>query len=411
MSHPRRAAYSPAHTYVVLQGAWAFLWALAFTLSLIYQVDVVGLTPFQLIVVGTVLEATCFLAEVPTGVVADLHSRKWSVVIGLVTIGAGIVLMAVPEFWAILAAQVVWGVGYTFVSGAAEAWVTDEVGESAVQPVFTRAHQVSLGMTMVGILSAGLLGQVALVWPIVVGGAGFVLLGAVMSVLMREDRFTPTPAGDRDTWGHMWATTKDGVRAATRHRVIRTFLVVGLLAGLTSEVLDRLWVDRIINDIGLPSLGPLDDTATWFTLFALASALIGLVSSVLANRLAPVALNADHPTRVMATLVMVQVAGVTVFALSGNLAAALTGKWTRDAAQSISWPVARAWLNRTITHPGSRATTLSIMGQADAVGQVVGGPGLGVVASRAGVQTALLLAAVLQAPAALLYARLRPQPD
>ncbi|MDO5533436.1 MAG: MFS transporter [Propionibacteriaceae bacterium] len=314
-----------------------------------------------------------------------------------------------PQFWAILAAQVVWGIGYTFVSGAAEAWVTDEVGESAVQPIFTRAHQVSLGMTVVGILAAGLLGQVALVWPIAVGGAGFVLLGGVMGFLMREENFTPTPVGDRDTWGHLWATTKEGVRAATRHRVIRTFLIVGLLAGLTSEVFDRLWVDRIINVIGLPSLGSGDDTATWFTLFALASALIGLISSVLANRLAPVALNAEHPTRVMATLVLAQVAGVAVFALSGNLATALAGKWSRDAAQSISWPVARAWLNRTITNPGSRATTLSIMGQADAVGQVVGGPGLGVVASRAGVQTALLVAAAVQVPAAILFARLRPR--
>lgn len=410
MSHPRRPNLSPARTYVVLQGAWAFLWALAFTLSLVFQVDVVGLTPFQLIIIGTVLEATCFLAEVPTGVVADLRSRKWSVIIGLVTMGAGIAAMAIPQFWAILAAQVVWGIGYTFVSGAAEAWVTDEVGDRRVQPVFTRAHQVSLAMTVLGILCAGLLGQAGLVWPILTGGAGFVLLGVAMTVLMREESFTPHPRGDRDTWGHLWATTRGGLSAATRHRVIRTFLIVGLLAGLTSEVLDRLWVDRIINDIGLPSLGGADDAATWFTLFALASSLIGLASSVLANRTVPAALNAEHPSRVMATLAMVQVAGVTAFALSGSLGPALAGKWTRDAAQSVSWPVARAWLNRNITTSSTRATTLSMMGQADAVGQVVGGPALGMVANRAGVQTALLLAAAIQAPAAILYARLRRRP-
>lgn len=108
----------------------------------------------------------------------------------------------------------------------------------------------------------------------------------------------------------------------------------------------------------------------------------------------------------MATLTLFQVAGVAVFALSGSLGMALAGKWTRDAAQSVSWPVSRAWLNRNITNPSSRATMLSMMGQADAVGQVLGGPSLGVVANRAGVQAALLLAAVIQAPAAILYARL-----
>lgn len=402
-----RARVSPARIYVALQGSWAFLWALAFTLSLVYQVDVVGLTPFQLIVVGTVLETTCFLAEVPTGVLADLRSRKWSVVIGLVTIGTGVCLMAVPAFWVILAAQVVWGVGYTFVSGAAEAWVTDEVGDTVVQPVFTRAHQASLAMAVVGILTAGLLGQAGLARPILAGGVGFVVLGVVMGLVMRETRFSPTPRQDRDTWAHMWATTRQGLRAATRHRVVRTLLVVGLLAGLTSEVLDRLWVDRIINDLGLPALGPVDDAATWFTLFALAGSLVGLGSSLLANRLAPATLNAEHPGRVLGTLVLLQVGGVVVFASSSSLGGALAGLWTRDAAQSVGWPVERAWLNRSITDAGTRATTLSMMGQADAVGQVVGGPGLGMVASRAGTQTALLVAAAIQAPAAVLYSRLR----
>lgn len=244
--------------------------------------------------------------------------------------------------------------------------------------------------------------------PILVGGAGFVLLGIAMTALMQEENFTPTPRGDRDTWSHLLSTTREGLYAATRHRVIRTFLIVSLLAGMGSEVLDRLWVDRIINDIGLPSLGGLEDAATWFTLFAIASSLIGLVTSVLANRLVPAALNSEHPSRVMASLALLQVGGVTLFALSGSLAPALVGKWTRDAAQAVSWPVARAWLNRNIESSASRATTLSMMGQADAVGQIAGGPGLGMVASRAGVQTALLLAAAIQAPAVFLYARLRP---
>ena len=113
-------------TYVILQAAWNALWALAFTLSLVYQVDVAGLTPFQLVLVGTVLEATCFLGEVPTGMVVDLRSLKLSVVFGLVVFGIGIVVSgACSSFSPILPSQAIWGIGYTSVSGAAEAWVTD----------------------------------------------------------------------------------------------------------------------------------------------------------------------------------------------------------------------------------------------------------------------------------------------
>ena len=45
------------------------------TVNIPYQVQTVGLNPFQLVLVGTVLELTAFLAEVPTGIVADIYSR------------------------------------------------------------------------------------------------------------------------------------------------------------------------------------------------------------------------------------------------------------------------------------------------------------------------------------------------
>lgn len=397
--------------YIALQGAWSLLWALAFTLGLVYQVDVAGLSPLELVLVGTVLEATCFLGEIPTGIVADLHSRKWSVVIGLVLIGAGVVVIGLyPAFWPILLAQVVWGIGYTFVSGAAEAWVADEVGPDLVQAAFTRGHQAGLAMDVVGILLAGVLAVTAggLHVPIVVGGVGFGLLAVALAVVMREERFRPTPRGDRDSWGHMASTARDGLRAARRPGVVRSFLLIALLAGLTSEVFDRLWVDRIVRDLDLPDVAGLDGLAFWFTLFALISSLLGLVASLAANRLAPRALQAEHPTRVMAVIVLVQVLGVAVFALAGNVWVALSGRWGRDAAISVGHPVQRAWLNRHVSSQ-ARATTLSMMGQADAVGQVVGGPALGAVAGRTSVPAALMLAAAIQAPAAWLYLRLRPR--
>jgi len=103
----------------------------------------------------------------------------------------------------------------------------------------------------------------------------------------------------------------------------------------------------------------------------------------------------------------VQVAGTALFAVSTALAPALAGRWLRNAAVSVSWPVTRAWLNRSIPSSATRATSLSIMGQADAAGQVVGGPAFGLYANRLGIQAALLLSVAAQAPAVWLLARLR----
>src|SRR3954453_13190259 len=127
----RREHNNPIPVYFALMAGQAVCFALFFTVQLIYQVTVVGLNPFQMVLVGTVLEITCFSFEVPTGIVADVYSRRLSILIGVALIGCAYILEgAIPQFWAALGGQVFWGVGYTFTSGAIQAWITDEIGEA-----------------------------------------------------------------------------------------------------------------------------------------------------------------------------------------------------------------------------------------------------------------------------------------
>lgn len=149
--------------YYLFEGGTALLHALAFTLMLVCQVQVVGLTPFQLVIMGTAMGVTLLLFEIPTGAVADLYSRRRSVLIGTAIIAVSFLLQGGwPSLWPTLAGQVIWGLGYTFVSGAAQAWITDEIGEDHLQPVFTRATQVVLACTVAGTVLAGLIGQMDL---------------------------------------------------------------------------------------------------------------------------------------------------------------------------------------------------------------------------------------------------------
>ena len=83
----RRQLNNPVPVYLVLMAGQAVCFSLFFTVQLIYQVTVVDLNPFQMVLVGTVLEATCFLFEVPTGLVADVYSRRLSILIGVALIG------------------------------------------------------------------------------------------------------------------------------------------------------------------------------------------------------------------------------------------------------------------------------------------------------------------------------------
>ncbi|GAB4580117.1 MAG: hypothetical protein Fur0022_28560 [Anaerolineales bacterium] len=112
-----------------------------FTINMIYQVEMAHLTPLQLVLVGTALEVSAFIFEIPTGVVADVISRRLSVIIGIFITSVAFIIQAIPEFWPILFGSALWGLGYTFTSGAHQAWITDEVGAENVGPVFIRAGQ------------------------------------------------------------------------------------------------------------------------------------------------------------------------------------------------------------------------------------------------------------------------------
>src|SRR5262245_979005 len=220
---------APVPVYLLLSGGSALCYALSFTLGLVYQVEVVGLSSLQLVLVGTVLEASVFLGEVPTGIVADLYSRRLSILIGLAMIGCGLALAAVPAFAAVLAAQVLWGVGYTFTSGAEQAWITDEVGADPAAGVFVRATQIRLAGTIAGIALAGALGLVWIGLPIVAGGIGFLLLAVTLAVVMPEHGFTRTSS--RTTWAVVAAQFRAGLALSRRRPVVRTLMVVSLISG------------------------------------------------------------------------------------------------------------------------------------------------------------------------------------
>lgn len=110
---PRRA--NAVLVYLVNAGGGAFIGSLIFTPLAVYYVTTVGLDPLQLVLVGTVLEGTIILFEVPTGVVADVYSRRLSVILGRLLFGVAFVLEgSMPAFAAILVAEVIRGVGETF---------------------------------------------------------------------------------------------------------------------------------------------------------------------------------------------------------------------------------------------------------------------------------------------------------
>lgn len=401
---PLRPA-DPVRTFYVLTAVATFCFTLCFTVNLVFMITEARLDPLQLVLVGTVLEVTCFLFEIPTGVVADRYSRRLSVLVGFALIGLGFLLGSVPTFAAILAAQVLWGIGSTFTSGATTAWITDEVGDAAMGHVFTREQQVQLGAAFAGTVCAGGLALVDLRLPLVLSGLGLLALAVGLVVRMPEDHFNPAPREDRETFAGLLATTRAGLQLARTRPVVRGLLVVSLLVGLSAEAFDRLWQVQVLRAYPLPDVSLVDRPAVFFAAVALVGILVSLSASLLTNRYAAARLAVEHPGGLLAILVAVQVLGVVGVALAPTLGLALAGLWLKAAAAVVAAPVLAAWLNRHLESP-VRATVLSMNSQADAVGQIVGGPPLGLLAGRTSVRLALVVSAALLAPAIGAFAAL-----
>ncbi|HVG00243.1 MAG TPA: MFS transporter, partial [Chloroflexia bacterium] len=237
--------------FMVRQGIEAFLFNLAFTVQAIYFIINAHLDPLQLVLVGTVLEVCCFLFEIPTGIVADVYSRRLSVLIGFALWGVGFLIEgAFPFFWTILVSQVVMALGFTFNSGALEAWIAGEVGEENLGRTFLRASQVgriSALAAMVAAIALGL-GSINPALMILVAGAGFLGLAVYGRFAMPETGFTRKPKEEREGWRDMVTTFKEGTRVVRASPVLLFFMALTLFAGASTEGMDRLWEAHFLQN-------------------------------------------------------------------------------------------------------------------------------------------------------------------
>jgi len=392
---------NPFAVYLILEFSSSLLFSLIFTVSQLYYVSTVQLSPLQLVLVGTILETTVFLFEIPTGVLADVKSRRLSVIIGYVLMGVGFLVEGTfPYFATVAAAQVLWGFGYTFTSGATQAWVADELGEDRAGQAFMRGAQAAPAGALVAIPLSVVLGSLSLQLPIMLGGLLMILLALFLALVMTEEGFSPTPVQDRTTWHTMLRTVEDARHLVRRQPILLALLGTSLVFGLYSEGFDRLWTPHLLDSFRAPWQQSAEPVV-WFGLIEAVMLLISLATTEMARRRIDV--NQQAPLArallVNASLIILSLAG---FALAKSFWPAVALYWLIGALRNIAAPLRTAWFNLNIDEPRVRATLFSVSGQADAVGQIAGGPVVGAIGNRS-IRAALLTSALLLSPVLPLY--------
>ena len=240
---PRMSPSRVIRSYLVISGLFTLSASLIWGINTLFLLDA-GLSIFQVFVANAVFTAAMALFEIPTGVVADTRGRRASFLlseaiicigtlayVGVAAIHGGLLLFCL--------AGVILGLGYTFYSGAVEAWLVDALKatgyERELDGVFARASIVSHVAMIIGTVGGGLLGTIDLSIPYLVR-AGLILIAfAIGFRTMHDIGFEPRTMQMRGIVGEMRKVARAGLtygwqKPAVRLLLMESFVTWGFFA-------------------------------------------------------------------------------------------------------------------------------------------------------------------------------------
>ena len=180
--------------------AASFIWGI----NTIFLLDA-GLSNLEAFAANAFFTAGMVLFEVPTGIVADTVGRRASYLLGTLTLTASTLLYVMlwqveAPFWQWAIVSLLLGLGFTFFSGAVEAWLVDALAATGysgdMETVFGRGQMVTGAAMLGGSVAGGFIAQQTSL------GVPFVLRGVILSVmfvvafkLMHDIGFSPEKGG------------------------------------------------------------------------------------------------------------------------------------------------------------------------------------------------------------------------
>jgi MFS family permease len=373
--------------------AASFIWGI----NTLFLLDA-GLTNAQAFAANAFFTAGLVLFEVPTGVIADLRGRRLSYLLGTITLALSTLLYLLiwwlsAPFWAWAVSSALLGLGFTFFSGAVQAWLVDalkaEGYDGALDPVFARGEIVE-GVAMLGgsVLGGYIAQATNLGVPYVLRAVALGLSFVTAFALMHDVGFTPR----RD--GGLVRQAKDVLHGAVRYgfnnRPVRWVMIASAFTDGVSIYGFYAMQPYLLDLYGNPKA---------YGIAGLAAAIVGgaqIGGGLLVPRLARVV------RRRTVLLLMAVVGSGVILALIGlvprfTVAVGLLVLW--GLVFAIVTPVRQAYLNELIPSE-QRATGLSMDSLMGSGGGVIVQPVLGKAADVWGYPASYLCCAAIQLMAA-----------
>ncbi len=366
-------------TYQTLAGLYTLAASLIWSVNTLFLLDA-GLSISEVFIANAMYSAGMVVFEIPTGVVADTLGRRVSYL-------ASVAILAVTTVAYLAAAQldaglvifavisVFMGLGFTFYSGALEAWLVDGLnsvgGGDRLDHVFARGNQVSGSAMFVGTVVGGFLGQLDLAVPFI-GRA--LLLAAVFVIagrLMTEIGFQPQELHWRAVPERMRQQASVGLSFGWNHGGLRLLMIAG---GIRAVFFG--WAFYASQPYFLELL---ERDAVWVV--GLVTAGVSLATIVGNQIVEVVSRTCGRRSTLLIGASAVSVAASIVIGLAPTFWVAVAGLLVVAGAMGVMMPVRQSYLHQ-VTASDHRATVISFDAMVSSVGGVGGQVGLGAVAER-----------------------------
>ena len=391
-------------TYYVLTAGNTLAASLIWGINTIFLLDA-GLTNFEAFAANACFTAGMVLFEIPTGVVADRWGRRVSFLCGTLTLAAttGLYVLlwqlhSVFVWWAIISALL--GLGFTFFSGATEAWLVDALAatrfDGQLESVFARGQVVIGVMTLSGSVAGGFLAQLTnLGVPYVARTA--ILLGMFVVALIMMHDLGFTPARGKRPVAEMKRILDSSVEHGLKVPAVRATMLAGMFSGGIGIYVFYALQPHLLNLWGNQKA---------YGIAGLVAALVA-AAQILSGFLTPLIRRAfRRRTSALLILEALAVAMLALIGLAGNfwVTTVLIMLWA--LAAYVGTPIRQAYLNGMIPSH-ERATILSFDSLINSTGGIVAQPLLGKSADVWGYQVSYLLSAAGSALALPFIARAR----
>jgi MFS family permease len=367
----------------------SFIWGI----NTLFLLDA-GLSNGEAFAANAFFTAGMVVFEIPTGALADTWGRRASYLLGAATLLCATLLylamwraQAPLLGWAL--ASMLLGLGFTFFSGATEAWLVDALAASGyregLEAVLARGQVAGGAAMLLGSVAGGLIAQATnLGVPYVIRSVCLGLTLAAAFFLMRDEGFTP----DRRTGPleEVRRVVRASLDSGWRNPPVRWLMLSALCSGGVTVFAFYALQPYLLQLYGDPNA---------FGVAGLAAAIVA-GTEMLAGVIAPFVrrLFARRTTALMALTAV----GIACLALIGAtssfpLAIALLVVWGLSFSAAI--PIRQTYLNGLLPSR-ERATVLSFDNLMDSAGGVVAQPALGRAADVWGYPVAYIISAGIQ---------------